>query len=150
MPLALVIATFGTMSCGAKPKDEKAQAAGGTTTVRASGNNATADKPTTTTTAAKPRTTIRNRPDCVAYERYSWALSAVAFAKPEKRAEVEKKADEVAANAKKLIPQLSSDIDSQLSLTKKAATPTGLNQADKDQLKKVGDTLTQWRTTTCL
>lgn len=148
--LALAVAVVGAAGCGAKPKEEKAGGASGSTTTKAAASNANAAGKSTTTTAPKPRTTIKNRPDCLAYEKYSLALSTVAFAKPEKRAEVEQKANEVAANAKKALPQFTSDIDTQLALTKKAATPGGLNQAEKDQLKKVGDNLTQWRKTTCL
>ncbi len=150
---ALAVAVAGA-ACGAKAKDEKASGASGPAATTPSGGNANTGntkpgKPTTTT-APKPRTTIKHQPDCIAYEKYSLALSAVAFASPQKRAEVEKKADDVAANAKKALPQLASDIDTQLALTKKAATPGGLNQTEKDQLKKVGDNLTAWRKSTCL
>jgi hypothetical protein len=144
------VAVVGAAGCGAKPKEENASATSGSITTKAAAGNTNGAGKSTTTTARKPRTTVKTRPDCMAYERYLIGLSGVAFSKSEKRAEVEQKANELAADAKKALPQFTSDIDTQLALTKKAATPGGLNQAEKEQLKKVSDNLTQWKNSTCL
>jgi hypothetical protein len=150
--LALTVAVVGAAGCGTKPKkrEEKASATSSATETKAATGNTNEAGKSTTTTALKPFTKVKNRPDCLAYERFLIGLSGVAFSKPEQRAENEQKANELAADAKKALPQFASDIDTQLALTKKAITPGSLNQAEKEQLKKIRENLTEWKNTTCL
>jgi hypothetical protein len=135
----LTVLLFAVAACGSKPPETQS----GAQFTQPAGGAARVTKP------AGPTTTVKNQPDCKAYQGFSFAASGFVLSSPAKKTEALKAVEATAPKLKQANGQLSAQVDQTVELMRK----TVLGQttpADTEAYKKVSTDLANWFKTNCL